>query len=89
MNGQARKEFDNGWKGMPNGMKHPANTQERTVASSTVAPPSAPNTANVAVSETDHSKDPLIMACENEGIVTVGKTRKQLASELSWKPNKK
>ncbi len=36
-----------------------------------------------------HSPDPLIEAAEKEGIDTAGKTREQIASELSWKLNKK
>ncbi len=33
--------------------------------------------------------DPLLVAAQREGIQTVGKTREQIASELSWKLNKK
>lgn len=34
-------------------------------------------------------KDPLILAAQREGIDTTGKTREQIASEISWKLNKK
>ncbi|MHB8567073.1 MAG: twin-arginine translocase TatA/TatE family subunit [Nitrososphaerales archaeon] len=33
--------------------------------------------------------DPLFVAAQKEGIETVGKTREQVASELSWKLSKK
>ena len=33
--------------------------------------------------------DPLILAAQREGIDTMGKTREQIASEISWKLNKK
>jgi sec-independent protein translocase protein TatA len=33
--------------------------------------------------------DPLIQAAQREGIDTTGKTREQIASEISWKLNKK
>jgi|GEM_PF-359626 TatA/E family protein of Tat protein translocase len=33
--------------------------------------------------------DPLIIAAKREGIITEGKTREQIASELAWKLNKK
>jgi TatA/E family protein of Tat protein translocase len=38
---------------------------------------------------TTESVDPLFSAAEREGIDTAGKTREQIASELSWKLNKK
>ncbi|MDG6996187.1 MAG: twin-arginine translocase TatA/TatE family subunit [Nitrososphaerota archaeon] len=63
--GEARKEFDKGWKGEQSG-----NNQQQS------AGPLAPD-------------DPLIAAAQKEGIETQGKTREQIASELSWKLNKK
>jgi sec-independent protein translocase protein TatA len=33
--------------------------------------------------------DPLVVAAQREGIDTQGKTKEQIASELSWKLNKK
>jgi sec-independent protein translocase protein TatA len=33
--------------------------------------------------------DPLVQAAQKEGIDTQGKTKEQIASELSWKLNKK
>ncbi|MCL4519792.1 MAG: twin-arginine translocase TatA/TatE family subunit [Thaumarchaeota archaeon] len=62
--GEARKEFDKGWRGEP-----PGNN------------PQPPSTAP--------AEDPLITAAQREGIETQGKTREQIASELSWKINKK
>jgi sec-independent protein translocase protein TatA len=35
------------------------------------------------------SDDPLVLAAQKEGIDTQGKTREQIASELSWKLNRK
>ena len=35
------------------------------------------------------SNDPLVAAAQKEGIDTVGKTREQIASEISWKLSKK
>ena len=35
------------------------------------------------------SNDPLVVAAQKEGIDTVGKTREQIASEISWKLSKK
>lgn len=35
------------------------------------------------------ANDPLIVAAQREGIDTSGKTREQIASEISWKLNKK
>ena len=71
--GQARKEFDNGWKGMAD-QATPAATTNLNAA----APISSPQTdrANAEV-------DPLISAARNEGIITQGKIREQLAEELS------
>lgn len=37
---------------------------------------------------TDNS-DPLVAAAQKEGIDTAGKTREQIASEISWKISKK
>ncbi len=68
--GQARKEFESGWK---EGIVAPA-TATTTVAA-TVAPAPA---AHV---------DPIVLAAENEGIDTRGKSREQVAEELSRKLN--
>jgi TatA/E family protein of Tat protein translocase len=65
--GQARKEFDNGWKGV----------------TSEITSPTAGSTSPLQVSQ----GDPLLIAAQNEGIDTRGKTREQIASELSWKLN--
>ncbi len=63
--GQARKEFDKGWKDETAGDAQPTSNA-----------PQAP-------------EDPLIAAAQKEGIDTQGKTREQIASELSWKLSKK
>jgi len=73
--GQARREFDKGWKG-----------DSDSPAAVAPTPASQPgSTQAVAVS----SDDPLILAAQREGIDTQGKTKEQIASELSWKLNKK
>ena len=92
--GQARKEFDKGWKGIseelmtPNTAATPVQASQpesnRTLASS--APPNTQTSQPVSQSA---SADALITACKNEGIDTTGKTKEQLASELAWKLNKK
>lgn len=38
---------------------------------------------------TADSTDPLVQAAQREGIDTQGKTKQQIASDLSWKLNKK
>ena len=45
-------------------------------------------TAQVAVSSPSPD-DPLVVAAQKEGIDTKGKTKEQIASELSWKLNRK
>ena len=75
--GQARKEFNKGWKG-DGQQQNSATTQQQT---STV-----PTASNVAAPAAD---DPLVVAAQKEGIQTQGKTREEIASELSWKLNKK
>lgn len=67
--GQARREFDNGWKG---------------VESELTKVPTSPAASAPVV-----AADPLTLAAQNEGIETQGKTREQIASELSWKLSKK
>ena len=90
--GQARKEFDKGWKGIASEIiKPPTDAQLRPapVGTATLPPASGTATATPTAAETISPKDSLIMACENEGITTIGKTKEQLASELSLKLNKK
>ncbi len=92
--GQARKEFESGWKGISNEIM----TASGTPASPQAVPqaprpqPVVPQAASVVTASPTRSSqvsDPLLLACKNEGIDTVGKTREQLASELAWKLNKK
>ena len=90
--GQARKEFETGWKGISSeimaGTGTAASPQPVPMAPrpQPVVPQSAPVTPQAQPVQT---ADPLLVACQNEGIDTVGKTREQLASELAWKLNKK
>jgi sec-independent protein translocase protein TatA len=44
--------------------------------------------AKVAVASPS-ADDPLVVAAQKEGIDTQGKTKEQIASELSWKLNRK
>lgn len=71
--GQARREFESGWKGISN---------EIMTATAPAAQTSVP------IKELSPT-DPLVLACHNEGIDTAGKTREQLSAELAWKLNKK
>ena len=75
--GEARREFDKGVKGEP-----PGTTQQQTLAQPATQSPAS----QMSSSTTD---DPLIQAAHKEGIDTQGKTKEQIASELSWKLNKK
>ena len=45
--------------------------------------------APAAVAGVPSADDPLVVAAQREGIDTQGKTKEQIASELSWKLNKK
>ncbi len=84
--GQARKEFEQGWKGISNEIMSPTVAPQPPRPQAIVPPPPSPV---AAASQSISSSDPLVTACQNEGIDTMGKTREQLASELSWKLNKK
>lgn len=79
--GQAKKEFDEASKGLKEGLVTPPVTNPN---------PSSPPSQPVAqVSPVSTNADPLIVAAQNEGIETQGKTRDQIATELAWKLNKK
>ena len=85
--GQARREFEQGWRGISNEIMSapaPQPSSVQPVAARPTPPPPAPP-PNHQLSPTD----PLVVACQNVGIDTTGKTREQLASELSWKLNRK
>ena len=43
----------------------------------------------VGASASPAADDPLVVAAQKEGIDTQGKTKEQIASELSWKLNRK
>jgi sec-independent protein translocase protein TatA len=49
------------------------------------------STTNAVMNSTGtiEQNDPLIQAAQKEGIDTTGKTREQIASEISWKLSKK
>ena len=50
-------------------------------------PTTQPTVENASVSPAPD--DPLVVAAQREGIDTQGKTKEQIASELSWKLNRK
>ena len=78
--GQARRELDSAMKGIMDPASFVAPTTQQQLR------PVSPNTANpVPVVHPD--PDPLIIAARNEGIVTNGKTREQIATELAIKLN--
>ncbi len=80
--GEARREFDRSFRGEPQGATSKATMS--TVSQSAVSyPPPAMN------STFPTGDDPIVLAAQREGIDTTGKTREQIASELSWKLNKK
>ena len=85
--GQAKKEFDSGWRGVTSEVLTPRPQQPPGVAQAQTAP--APTASVQMAQQSLPSTDPLVVACQNEGIETMGKTREQLAAELSWKLNKK
>jgi sec-independent protein translocase protein TatA len=73
--GQARREFDRGWRGIVD-----------TSPSSSTGAQQGNSTPNSVAGEGGQStEDPLVTAAQREGIDTRGKTREQIASELSWK----
>jgi sec-independent protein translocase protein TatA len=77
--GQARREFDHAMKGTSS----TSTTSTTTVQNASVVPPPMP----VAPTNVIDPSDPLIEAAQKEGIDTRGKTKQQIASELSWKLN--
>jgi sec-independent protein translocase protein TatA len=49
----------------------------------------SPQNVAVVSSASPAPDDPLVVAAQKEGIETQGKTKEQIASELSWKLNRK
>ena len=78
--GQARREFDTAVKGV--GASAPADSGTFKMQNATVSSPTSGSI--VATSAVDLS-DPLVEAAQKEGIDTRGKTKQQIATELSWK----
>jgi sec-independent protein translocase protein TatA len=84
--GQARREFETGWKGATttSAVAAPAVVSAPyQSATSTVSPPASSPT--VGINSDVDGNDPLVVAARNEGIDTRGKTRDQIASELALK----
>ncbi len=77
--GSARREFEQAWRG-GGGAPTTMNMQQTPVQTN----PMPTQSTNTPVSD-----DPVIVAARNEGIVTEGKTRQQIASELAWKLKQK
>jgi sec-independent protein translocase protein TatA len=81
--GTARKEFDQAWRSMSQPQSASGQTMPSgQVANATVSPDYAPTKASVG-------EDPIITAARNEGIITEGRTRQQIASDLAWKLKQK
>lgn len=73
--GLARKEFQNAMNGTVE-----ANTKDALFSG---------NNTSIPIASYSHvENDPLVLAAQKEGIDTTGKSREQIASELSWKLNK-
>ena len=82
--GQARRELDSAMKGIMDPASFVAPTTQQQLR------PVSPHTqvANpVPVAHPSPDPDPLVIAARNEGIVTNGKTREQIATELAIKLN--
>src|SRR5579862_4531755 len=79
--GEARREFDKSIRGTPPGATSSATLNNPVT--SYAPPPSPPTSAKTFPA----ANDPLVQAAQREGIDTTGKTREQIASELSWKLN--
>ena len=79
--GQARREFDQASKELtnPSSINAPAQPAGQTGMVTVQAPPVAPASGNAP------SADPLMIAAQQEGIDTKGKTRDQIATEIAWK----
>jgi sec-independent protein translocase protein TatA len=80
--GSARREFDQAWRGIT----PPQSASSVQPVPGGQAPPAAPY-SNPA--QSSGGEDPIITAARNEGIVTEGKTRQQIASDLAWKLKQK
>jgi sec-independent protein translocase protein TatA len=78
--GAARREFEQAWKGT----SPPATGMQAQPMPVQATPPPAP-----ATTQAFGADDPIIVAARNEGIVTEGKTRQQIASDLAWKLKQK
>jgi sec-independent protein translocase protein TatA len=76
--GQAKKEFQNAFSGS----RSSSNDNTSSSTTTMMMAPSTPTTNNSVQS------DPLVLAAQKEGIEVTGKTREQIASELSFKLNK-
>jgi sec-independent protein translocase protein TatA len=82
--GQARREFDTSWRGVaPGATNQGTGSQSSSQPAYTPPPPVPPS----QVKSYPNPSDPLVQAAQREGIDTTGKTREQIASELSWKLN--
>jgi sec-independent protein translocase protein TatA len=77
--GSARREFEQAWKGT--GQPPSAVQAQPTPAQTTPTP--------AATAQAFGADDPIVVAARNEGIVTEGKTRQQIASDLAWKLKQK
>jgi len=81
--GQAKKEFDDASKGTT------GTTTQQQAQYYQAPPPMVYQQAPPPQTGMPAPDDPLVIAAQREGIDTHGKTREQIASELSWKLNRK
>jgi TatA/E family protein of Tat protein translocase len=80
--GQAKKEFSDA-------SKSTTDTTAQQAQYPQTPPPMTSQQAPPAQTVMLAPDDPLVIAAQREGIDTHGKTREQIASELSWKLNRK
>lgn len=85
--GQAKREFDQASKEITNPSAAPAaaNAPGSSSWQGILSQPAVPAASAVAAPGVSAASDPLILAAQKEGIITDGKTRDQVATELAWK----
>ena len=84
--GQAKREFDQASKDINNPSASTPSMVPSTQWQGVFAQPATPAQTTVTPSVTSvQLNDPLILAAQKEGIITEGKTRDQVATELAWK----
>jgi sec-independent protein translocase protein TatA len=82
--GQARREFDQASKEITSPSPVNYSSQPTTSAAVSTFAIASPSTSPDAQASTTPN-DPLLLAAQQEGIDTKGKTRDQIATEIAWK----